>query len=92
MTEKITTQHPGGKKGASVEKAKYDPVCTAILQTLKETPLITHSELDKIVSKKLISFPGAVSWYVECVKLDLEAKKVIERTYTVPEKYRLVQR
>jgi hypothetical protein len=34
-------------------------------------------------------FEGGVQWYGETVKLDLEARKLIERTGTKPEKYKL---
>jgi hypothetical protein len=34
-------------------------------------------------------FEGHISWYAETVKLDLEARGVIERTKSKPEKYRL---
>jgi hypothetical protein len=36
-------------------------------------------------------FSGNISWYGETVKLDLEAKKIIERTASKPQKYRLKQ-
>jgi hypothetical protein len=36
------------------------------------------------------TFQGGVQWYGETVKLDLEARKIIERTGTKPEKYRLI--
>jgi hypothetical protein len=32
---------------------------------------------------------GGVQWYGETVKLDLEARKIIERTGKNPEKYRM---
>ena len=34
-------------------------------------------------------FEGNVNWYGETVKLDLEARRVIARTATKPQKYRL---
>ena len=34
-------------------------------------------------------FEGGVQWYGETVKLDLEARKIIDRTDSRPEKYRL---
>jgi len=34
-------------------------------------------------------FSGSISWYAETVKLDLEARKVIERTGSKPQKYRV---
>lgn len=37
------------------------------------------------------SFVGNVQWYGETVKLDLEARNIIERTGTKPDRYRLVK-
>jgi hypothetical protein len=34
-------------------------------------------------------FSDNISWYAETVKLDLEARKKIERTSSKPQKYRL---
>jgi len=34
-------------------------------------------------------FSGNVGWHVMVVKLDLEARKLIERTSSSPQKYRL---
>lgn len=36
-------------------------------------------------------FGGGVQWYGETVKLDLEAREIIERTNSKPEKYRLIE-
>jgi hypothetical protein len=37
-------------------------------------------------------FSGNVGWHVMVVKLDLEARRLIERTSSRPQKYRLKQR
>ncbi len=34
-------------------------------------------------------FSGSISWYAETVKLDLEARKLIKRTNSKPQKYLL---
>ena len=54
---------------------------------------LTHSELAKTVQQALQGkLEGSVNWYVEVVKLDLEARKVIERMpRTKPQSYRLAQ-
>ena len=63
----------------------------AILSALKNRKL-THTELFKYLNKSLKgTFPRNVSWYGETVKLDLEARKMIERTSSKPQKYRLKQ-
>lgn len=64
----------------------------AILAALKNRQL-THPELFEELYKRLRSkASGSVSWYGETVKLDLEARKMIERTSSRSQKYRLKSR
>jgi len=92
MEEKILTQHPEGKPGVNISKAKYDLMRATILDCLVGASELAHPELDGCVHKKLDGrFDGSVSWYMEGVKLDLEARRVIERTATQPQRYRLVE-
>src|ERR1041385_4151217 len=87
--EKILTKHPLGKSGKNIDRKKYDMLKKAILSALRKNDL-THSELFSCLNKSLKGrFTGNVSWYGETVKLDLEAKKMIERTASKPQKYRL---
>jgi hypothetical protein len=87
--EKILTKHPLGKSGKNISKQKYDTLKGAILSALKNNEL-THTELFGHLNKSLKGrFPGNISWYGETVKLDLEARKIIERTSSKPQKYRL---
>lgn len=89
IEEKILTKHPLGKRGLNVSKRKYETVRRAILAALRRRPL-THTELVDRLRRSLESrFSGNVSWYAETVKLDLEARKVIERTTSRPQTYRL---
>jgi len=61
----------------------------AIVEALRNKEL-THTELFNQLNKSLKGkFPGNISWYAETVKLDLEARKKIERTSSKPQKYRL---
>jgi uncharacterized protein (DUF2461 family) len=83
------TKHPLGKTGRNVDKDKYDALKEAILSALRGKEL-THTELFEQLNKKLKGkFSGKVSWYGETVKLDLEARKVIERTASKPATYRV---
>ena len=52
---------------------------------------ITYQELNDLAVKKLsANFDGKVPWYVVSVKLDLEAREIIERIpKTSPHKLRL---
>jgi hypothetical protein len=90
MTEqKILTRHPLGKRGRNISRQKYEAMKQAILSALRGKEL-THTELFGRLRKTLKSrFSGNVSWYAETVKLDLEARKLIRRTASRPQKYRL---
>ena len=87
--EKILTKHPLGKSGKNISKEKYETLKKAILSTLKNAQL-THTQLFNELNNRLRRrFSGNISWYGETVKLDLEARKIIERTSSKPQKYRL---
>jgi len=81
MTERILTLHPDPQKaGVNIDKGKYDVIRAAILEVLSAAPEVSFSALRDAVRKLLgDSFPGSVSWYVTTVKLDLEARGLIER-------------
>jgi len=89
--ERIMTLHPQGKKGVNILKRKYDFIKDYILKTIKEHGEITYQSLDDMAREELRdSFDGKVGWYIVSVKLDLEARGVIERIpKTSPHKIRL---
>ena len=90
--EKILTKHPLGKSGKNIDRQKYETLKKAILSALQKKEL-TYTELFDRLNKTLEGkFSGNVSWYGETVKLDLEARKTIERTSAKPPKYRLKSR
>ena len=90
--EKILTKHPLGKSGRNIDRNKYDTLKKAILSAIRKREL-THTELFSHLHNSLNGkFSGNISWYGETVKLDLEAKKIIERTVSKPQKYRLKSR
>jgi uncharacterized protein (DUF2461 family) len=87
--EKILTKHPQGKSGKNIAKSNYETLKKAILSALRNREL-THTELfDQLNMKLEGKFSGNISWYGETVKLDLEARKIVERTSSKPQKYRL---
>jgi len=95
MTNRILMQHPQGKKGVNIKKDKYETVKAAILETLEGRSL-THAELITNVSEKLKEIfdssigRSAIRWYTESVKLDLEARRLIERDTSLnPNRYQL---
>lgn len=86
---KILTKHPQDKTGRNISKQTYDTLKQAILLALGKSEL-THPELFEQVNKKLYGkFEGNISWYAETVKLDLEARKMIERVGKSPVRYRV---
>ena len=88
-SKKILTKHPLGKSGKNIDRNKYETLKKAILSALRKDEL-THTELFGRLNKSLKGeFSGNISWYGETVKLDLEAKKMIERTASKPQRYRL---
>jgi Asp-tRNA(Asn)/Glu-tRNA(Gln) amidotransferase C subunit len=56
-----------------------------------ESKELTHLELMDCIEKRLQgNFEGSIGWYSESIKLDLEARKIIERQIDVkPQTYRL---
>ena len=86
--KKIQTLHPSpGKVNKKISAEKYNFIKSNILAILKRNEL-THTELmEQLYANVKDDFQGGVQWYGETVKLDLEARKIIERSKTKPEKY-----
>ncbi|GLU57341.1 DUF6958 family protein [Dyadobacter frigoris] len=88
--ELIQTLHPqAGKTNKKISLDKYTFIRENILSILTESEL-THTQLmEELFSRVKENFEGGVQWYGETVKLDLEARQIIQRTATKPEKYKL---
>ncbi len=88
--ELIQTLHPhANKTNKKISLEKYNLIRENILAILNNAEP-THPELmEALYARVKDNFQGGIQWYGETVKLDLEARKVIERTDTKPEKYRL---
>lgn len=88
---KIMTLHPSGKQGVNILLRRYEIINDFILSKIKEHSEISFDELTDLAVKEIAeSFDGKVVWYLVTVKLDLEARKVIERVpKTSPHKLRL---
>lgn len=91
--EQIQTLHPlPGKKNKRISLQKYIVIKEQLLKILSKKEL-THTELmEALYSRVKDTFEGGVQWYGETVKLDLEARKIIARTSTKPEKYRVTSK
>ncbi|MEM9887059.1 MAG: hypothetical protein AAF849_14285 [Bacteroidota bacterium] len=78
--EKIMTSHPQGKKGVHILKRRYDFIKDFIVKTVEEHGEISYQQLNDLAVESLTkSFDGKVGWYLVTVKLDLEARNILER-------------
>jgi hypothetical protein len=91
--QKIMTLHPSGKKGVNILLKRYEVIKDFIIIKLKEHSEIGFDELTNLAVKELsATFDGKVVWYLVTVKLDLEARKLIERVpKTSPHKIKLTK-
>ena len=92
MNEKIQLKHPEGKKAVSISKEKYDLLRPAVLKCLRTKGEATLGEISRAITKDFKTrgkrFEGSLAWYLEWVKLDLEARKMIRRVpSTSPQLY-----
>ena len=93
MAEKIKTLHPEGKQGVNISRAKYDTIHTAVLNVVEEQGEIRFKDLPTAVEAELEEpFDGSLTWYITTIKLDLEARGLIERVPgSSPQRLRLAQ-
>ncbi len=88
--ELIQTLHPQeGKTNKKIALEHYGFIKKNLLEILAESEL-THTQLmEELYFRVKDIFTGGVQWYGETVKLDLEARQIIQRSKTKPEKYSL---
>ena len=89
--ETFLTLHPQGKQGVNILKRRYDVIKSFIVDTIKKHEEISYEDLnDRAVEQLSESFDGKVIWYIVTVKLDLEARQIIERVpKTSPHRLRM---
>lgn len=79
---RILTQHPLGKKGVNISKAKYDAMRNALLRVVPDTEDgVPFPSLSDEVAPHLGSAfkpSDSITWYLVAVKQDLEARGEIE--------------
>ncbi len=83
-SEKVLARHPEkGKQGTNIDKDKYDSMQAALLDVIPRGAVgVSFGELPRLVQPhlpKAIWEGASVSWYVTTMKLDLEARGLIER-------------
>ena len=79
---RITTRHPEGKSGISIDRETYTLVSDYIFNTLKKEQAST---LALLIDKAAAYFPSFNNWmlssYLFWIKLDLEARGIIKNVY-----------
>ena len=84
-SKKTIVTHPVTGTERKFDSVIYEPVKSAILQSLKGSKGKTFTELTddvvKTIRKKMPGFKGSVPWYTISVRLDLETKGIVE-TFT----------
>lgn len=96
MNDRVQLKHPQGKKAVSISKEKYNLLRPAVLKCLRTKREATQGELLSAIGKDFKTrgqtFEGSLAWYLEWVKLDLEARKLIRRVpNTSPQLYMIVR-
>ncbi len=80
--KKVTVTHPETGTERKFDAAIYEPFKAAILQSLKGSKGKTFTDLTddvvKIIRKKMPDFTKSIPWYTISVRLDLEAKGIVE--------------
>ena len=81
MKERIRTLHPDPDwSGVIIDKERYDIVVKAIMEILDEQKTISFKDRTIALGGKLEgNFDGSIGWYTTTIKLDLEARGLIER-------------
>jgi hypothetical protein len=76
------TRHPDkDKQGVNISREKYELMRETIISILNAGGDSTFAELAAQVETQLEGrFDGSIRWYYTTVKLDLEARGVLERT------------
>lgn len=91
---KVVLRHPGKRKGISIDKVKYELLKSELVKFLTSNREATFSAMVRAVAESLkrsgTTFHGSLPWYLEWVKLDLEARTTLQRVArTSPQLYTL---
>jgi hypothetical protein len=87
----ITTERPDGKPGVLIPKPNYELVRSTIMDVLRGEDTTRLQNLIDAVEQVSDQLDKSARWYVNTIKLDLEAHGVIERVPNrSPQELRLV--
>ena len=81
-SKKVIVTHPVTGTERKFDAAIYEPVKAAILQSLRGSEGKTFTELVDdvvvIIRKKMPGFNKSIPWYTISIRLDLEARGMVE--------------
>jgi hypothetical protein len=81
-TKKIIVTHPETGIERKFDADIYEPVKSAIIQSLKGSKGKTFTDLAddvvKIIRKKIPGFKRSIPWYTISIRLDLETRGIVE--------------
>lgn len=84
-SKKVIVTHPLTGVERKFDTSIYEPVKAAILKSLKGSKGKTFTELCDdvvdIIKKKMPEYKKSIPWYTISIRLDLEAKGIVE-TFT----------
>jgi hypothetical protein len=94
MSNRVSLQHPAGKKAVSMNAERYELLRRAITTVLANGTSLPHAALlaavERYLKEEHLSFTGSLAWHLEWVKLDMEARAALLREKTGrDEQYRL---
>jgi hypothetical protein len=92
MEQRIQLKHPQGKNAVSMSREKYNLLKPLILRHLRKAKSAVFNDIVDAIRTDFktngTKFTGSLSWHLEWVKLDLEARKMIRRVpHTAPQEY-----
>jgi hypothetical protein len=88
----VQTLRPDGEPGENILKSTYEQVSAAVQTALNGRELTSDELVDECRVMLGDDFEGSVEWYVETVRLDLQARKVIEPVPdSQPSRFQLVE-
>ncbi len=96
MTGRVQLKHPQGKRAVTMSKETYDLLKPSVLKCLRRRGEATFTEILEGCAADLkkagTPVKGSLSWYLEWVKLDLEARKRIKRlSGSTPQRYSITR-
>jgi hypothetical protein len=94
VEKKIQLKHPDGKKAPSIATDTYDAICKSLIGCLTRKKKATYAAMVREVGADFkiskTKFRGSLQWYVEWVRLDLEAKGTLKKIpKTSPQQFTL---